>query len=51
MIRLIIIFCCTTLVGCAIVKDARSELREDMVGFKDNWNRYVLKKDNNEQTN
>ena len=52
MIKLIIILCCTTLTGCAIVKDARSEFRKEMVGFKDNWDRYILKKDAvNERTN
>ena len=52
MTKLIIIFCCATLTGCAIVKDARSEFRKEMVGFKDNWDRYILKKDAvNERTN
>lgn len=52
MIKLSIIFCCTTLTGCAIVQDARSEFRKEMVGFKDNWDRYILKKDAvNERTN
>ncbi len=51
MTRLILILCCVSLTGCAIVKDARSELRKEIIGFKDNWDRYVLKKETNEQTN
>lgn len=31
--------------GCAVVKDAHNEFRREIVGFKTEWDRVILKKD------
>jgi hypothetical protein len=36
---------CLSMSGCAVVQDARTELRKEMVGFKNEWDRVILKKD------
>jgi hypothetical protein len=44
MSRALLIFC-MSLTGCAVVQDAQHEFRKEMVGFKANWDQYILKKD------
>jgi hypothetical protein len=33
------------LTGCSVMQDAKTDFRKEMVGFKYNWDRFVLKKD------
>jgi hypothetical protein len=44
MSRALLIFC-VSLTGCSVMQDAKTEFRKEMVGFKYNWDRSVLKKD------
>jgi len=41
----IAILLCVCLSGCAVVQDARNEFRKEMVGFKSEWDRVILKKE------
>ena len=39
------LFVCLSLSGCAVVQNTQSELHKEMIGFKTNWDHYVLKKE------
>lgn len=41
----LILFCLLYINGCAVIKDAHNEFRKEMVGFKTEWDRVILKKD------
>ena len=44
MTRAVLIFC-LCLTGCSVMQDAQNEFRKEMVGFKTDWDRSILKKD------
>jgi hypothetical protein len=43
--KVLILLSIMYITGCAVVKDAHTELRKEIVGFKTEWDRVILKKD------
>jgi len=39
----LIVFMCLS--GCTVMQDAKTEFRREIVGFKTEWDRVILKKD------
>jgi len=46
--KIIILALCLYLTACSTVKEAQSEFRKEIDGFKSEWARVILKKEVNE---
>jgi hypothetical protein len=43
--RWVLLILCACLAGCAVMQDAQDEFRKEIIGFKADWDRSILKKD------